>query len=328
MAGNCLAGDSCQFSHDPSTSASALSVSDSTSPYGTPPQIYHLQDQYEQFPSLQSGNRSNSSSFSIPANGQIPTFTPMSQQRTRGSHQHSSSRPQSRPTSRHQHRPDAMLSAPSVDDPEVFPTLASLNAKRASKHHGQRSRHSHNNAHEKDAPGSLADVVRMSPSPAPNQRKIEAMKKVRSTTSSESAAAQRIPQPQHIPWLETGARANQQYLKYRQEAIKHGSVRNKFLQRSNTHPFTMIYLSWLTFLVPHKPGIETMHVLQKPSPCEAKLKTTPCAKPTVRPQKPCTKNETSILPTAHHPYTSPMMNSISTSMDFILRKPSSISRMC
>jgi hypothetical protein len=31
--------------------------------------------------------------------------------------------------------------------------------------------------------------------------------------------------------LETGARANQQYLKFRQEAIKHGSIRNKFLQR-------------------------------------------------------------------------------------------------
>jgi hypothetical protein len=204
-----------------------LSVNDI---YSAPPQVYHLQDQYDQFPSLQSGSRSNSSTFSIPPNGHFPTFTPMSQQRTRSGYQHSGSRPQSRPTSRHQHRPDSQLSAPSVDDPEAFPTLASLNAKRASKHHGQRSRHGHNNF-EKEVPGSLADVVRMSPSPAPGQRKIDAMKKVRSTASSESAAAQKIPQPQHIPWLETGARANQQYLKYRQEAIKHGSVRNKFLQR-------------------------------------------------------------------------------------------------
>lgn len=233
MAGNCLAGDSCQFLHDPSTLVSTLSVNDSPSPslYGTPPQFYHLQDQYDQFPSLSSGNRSNSSSFTIPASGQFPTFTPMSQQRTRSGYQHGSSRPQSRPTSRQQHRPEAQLSAPSVDDPEAFPSLASLNAKRASKHHGQRTRHGHNNFIEKEAPGSLADVVRMSPSPAPNQRKIEAMKRVRSTASMETVAAQRIPQPQHIPWLETGARANQQYLKYRQEAIKHGSVRNKFLQR-------------------------------------------------------------------------------------------------
>ena len=231
LAGNCLAGDSCQFSHDPSTLVSTLNVSDSPSPYGTPPQFYHLQDQYDQFPALQSGIRSNSSSFTIPASGQFPTFTPMSQQRTRSGYQHSGSRPQSRPTSRHQHRPEAQAAAPSVDDPEAFPTLASLNAKRASKHHGQRSRHGHNNFNEKEVPGSLAEVVRMSPSPAPSQRKIEAMKKVRSTGSSESAAALKIPQPHHIPWLETGVRANQQYLKYRQEAIKHGSVRNKFLQR-------------------------------------------------------------------------------------------------
>jgi hypothetical protein len=231
LAGNCLAGDSCQFSHDPSTLLSPMNVSDSPSLYGTPPQIYHLQDQYDQFPALQSGNRSSSStSFTIPANGQFPTFTPMSQQRTRSGYQHSASRPQSRPTSRHQHRPEAQSSAPSVDDSDAFPTLASLNAKRASKHHGQRSRHGHN-VNEKEVPSSLADVVRMSPSPAPSQRKLEAMKRVRSTGSSETAAAQKIPQPQQIPWLETGARANQQYLKHRQEAIKHGSVRNKFLQR-------------------------------------------------------------------------------------------------
>lgn len=210
---------------------STLSVSDSPSPFGTPPQFYQLQDQYDQFPALQSGNRTNNSSFTIPSNGQFPTFTPMSQQRTRGGYQHNTSRPQSRPTSRHQPRPDSQASAPSVDDPEAFPTLASLNAKRASKHHGQRSRHGHNNVVEKEVPGSLADVVRMSPSPAPSQRKLEAMKRVRSSASSETAAAQKIPQPQHIPWLETGSRANQQYLKYRQEAIKHGSVRNKFLQR-------------------------------------------------------------------------------------------------
>jgi hypothetical protein len=85
---------------------------------------------------------------------------------------------------------------------------------------------------EKEAPSSLADVVRMSPSPAPSQqRKVETGRKIRTYGGSESAAARKIPEPQHIPWLETGAGANQQYLKYRQEAIKHGSIRNKFLQR-------------------------------------------------------------------------------------------------
>jgi DNA-nicking Smr family endonuclease len=72
----------------------------------------------------------------------------------------------------------------------------------------------------------------MSPSPAlGQQRKVETGRKIRTYGGSESAAARKIPEPQHIPWLETGARANQQYLKYRQEAIKHGSIRNKFLQR-------------------------------------------------------------------------------------------------
>ncbi|EMR62293.1 putative ccch zinc finger and smr domain containing protein [Eutypa lata UCREL1] len=36
--------------------------------------------------------------------------------------------------------------------------------------------------------------------------------------------------PKHIPWLETGDKANKGYLKARQEAIKHGGLRNKFLQ--------------------------------------------------------------------------------------------------
>lgn len=209
-----------------------LNISDSTGLQGTPPQVYRLHDQYDQLPVQQNGYRSNSSSFAIPPNGQIPTFTPLSQQRARGGYQQGSSRPRSRPTSRHQHRPESQLSAPSVDDPEAFPTLASLNAKRSSKHHGQRPRHGHNNLIEKDVSATLADMPRMSPSPAPGQRKSDAMKKVRAETpASESGAAQNIPQPQHIPWLETGARANHQYLKYRQEAIKHGSVRNKFLQR-------------------------------------------------------------------------------------------------
>ena len=231
LAGSCLAGDSCQFSHDPSVFISSLNVNDTTAIQGTQ-QGSQLQDQGEHFPALQPQTfRSSGHTFTPQANGQFPTFTPMSQQRNRGAQQGfgSNSRPHSRPNSRHQNRPEAQ-SALSMDDPEAFPTLASLSAKRGSKHHGHRSRHGHANF-EKDSPSSLAELVRMSPSPAPGSRKAEATKKIRPSGPSDSAAAQKIPQPQHIPWLETGEKANQQYLKHRQEAIKHGSIRNKFLQR-------------------------------------------------------------------------------------------------
>lgn len=232
LAGGCLAGDSCQFSHDPSVFTQSMNINDAPAIYGTPPHGFQLQDQAEQFPKLHSQSQRPSAHTFVPqANGQFPTFTPMSQQRGRGGHQNydSNSRPHSRPTSRQQQRTDPQSSL-SMDDPEAFPTLASLNAKRTSKHHGPRSRHGQGNA-EKELPSSLADVVRMSPSPAPGQRRVEATKKVRSSGGPDTAAALKIPQPQRIPWLETGERANQQYLKYRQEAIRHGSVRNKFLQR-------------------------------------------------------------------------------------------------
>jgi hypothetical protein len=86
-------------------------------------------------------------------------------------------------------------------------------------------------------PNSMADIVRMSPSPAPGSPRLESKKLGRhgSVTAlrngENSAAAQAIPSPKHIPWLETGERANKAYLKARQEAIKHGGLRNKFLQR-------------------------------------------------------------------------------------------------
>jgi hypothetical protein len=83
----------------------------------------------------------------------------------------------------------------------------------------------------------LAEIVKMSPSPSPAAARQEAKKMGRNGSSSSirngenSAAAQAIPNPKHIPWLETGERANKAYLKARQEAIKHGGLRNKFLQR-------------------------------------------------------------------------------------------------
>ncbi|KAI9877993.1 MAG: hypothetical protein M1823_007020, partial [Watsoniomyces obsoletus] len=211
MNGHCLAGDACQFSHDPSLLVNHLSVNDSAPP------SFQLQEQFEQFPAL----APRGSGLSAAANGFVP-----SAQRGRGFGLAPGSRPQSRPSSRHQNRPETPSSL-SVDDPDSFPTLGS--AKRASKHHGHRSRHGHGSGDRE--PSSLADLVRMSPSPIPTQpRRTDPSRKIRTYGGSDSMAARKIPEPQHIPWLETGTKANQQYLKYRAEAIKHGSIRNKFLQ--------------------------------------------------------------------------------------------------
>lgn len=223
MNGNCLAGDACQFSHDPALLINHLSVADNAQS-----QPFQLQDQQDQFPAL-SGSTVRSALQAGLAAGN--NFVP-SNQRNRSAlgAMGSNSRPQSRPNSRHQNRPETPSSL-SMDDPEAFPSLGSLSGKRGSKHHGHRSRHGHTPL-EKEIPSLLADVVRMSPSPAPGQqRRNEIGRRIRTYGGSESAAARKIPEPQHIPWLETGGGANQQYLKFRQEAIKHGSIRNKFLQR-------------------------------------------------------------------------------------------------
>lgn len=224
MAGTCLAGAACPFSHDPTALMNSLSLNDNASAPDTPPQSFQVPDNYDQFPSL-SGQRAPNNPFNLQPNGQVPVFIPAAQ-RARNS-----SRTRSRPSSRHQNHTE-LTSAPSVDDPDAFPTLSAVNTKGGKKHHGKRGGHGHSSTTKEaqNVPGSLADVVRMSPSPSPAQRRTEVMKRIR-PSGPESSAAQKIPAPQHIPWLETGERANQQYLKYRQEAIKHGSVRNKFLQR-------------------------------------------------------------------------------------------------
>lgn len=147
----------------------------------------------------------------------FPNFTP-------------GSRPQSRTGSRHTSRA-ATPSVPAVDDNEAFPSLGSAAAaKPVKRHHGKRGGHGHNK--EQIAPNNLADVVRMSPSPGPVQLR-KTLRTAKSFTGSRenSAAAQSIPAPEHIPWLETGDSANKAYLQARAEAFKHGSLRNKFLQR-------------------------------------------------------------------------------------------------
>jgi hypothetical protein len=143
---------------------------------------------------------------------------------------HGSDRPRSRPVSRQQAK-----EAPALDDNEAFPSLGSA-SKHGKKHHGKRGGHGH--GHKENAtPSSLADIVKMSPSPGPGSPRSDAKKPGRNGTTNaipngeNSAAARSIPSPKHIPWLETGDRANKAYLKARQEAIKHGGLRNKFLQR-------------------------------------------------------------------------------------------------
>ena len=219
--GNCLAGDKCPFSHDPSALVSNLSVDDSQ--HASPPMAQpYMDNTTEAFPPLQSP---------APAgdqwDGQYSTYpTALQGIHPGGSGNESMNHfPHHQPTSQPQNR-GLNPTAPSVDDPDAFPTLAAVGSKNTGKKQGKRGA----TASSKDStPSSLADVVRLTPSPA---AKGKPMSKNQERTSREaSAAAQAIPAPQHIPWLETGSRANQQYLKYRAEAIQHGTVRNKFLQR-------------------------------------------------------------------------------------------------
>ena len=242
--GNCLAGETCIFSHDPSNLINRLAVEENSMLDNSPPfmQAHHnfqIQD-YNSFPSLQSippdqwpspyqaqarslayGGPYGVGGYSAP-----PPF--MAQQAFAG--ETSSQRSHSRPGSRQNSR-EPTPSVPSVDDTEAFPTLGSVSTKGGKKHHGKRGGHGHRE-HKEPVANSLADLVRMSPSPGPAQlRKPGKSGKGAANSRENSAAAQAIRSPQHIPWLETGDRSNKAYLRARQDAIKHGGLRNKFLQR-------------------------------------------------------------------------------------------------
>lgn len=224
MMGNCLAGDTCIFSHDPAQLMNKLAMDDGSTP---PKQTGISLSDHNSFPSLQPGTPEHSSSYSsfhgaglTPPPGLKPFYP-------------DGPRPRSRPGSRHQQKEVAAV-APQLDDNDAFPTLGSAAAaKQGKKHHGKRGGHAHK---ENFAPSSLAEIVKMSPSPAQGVRQdTKRLGRTGSSTSirngENSAAAQAIPSPTRIPWLETGERANKAYLKARQEAIKHGGLRNKFLQR-------------------------------------------------------------------------------------------------
>ena len=246
LQGNCIAGDRCLFSHDPTVMMQQLAIANSgnSTPQQFPPN-FQLQD-YDSFPALQpSTSNPYDQSIDVDSAGLaaalqqqalaaqvapahlFPSFVPTGPRH--------GSKPNSRPGSRHNSRAPTP-NQPNFQDDEAFPTLGSAAAtKPIKRHHGKRGGHGHyNNSAIPTQSSNLADVVRMSPSPGPNAR--EAMRRGlrnnRSFTSSRenSSAAMAIPGPTDIPWLETGEKANLAYLKARQEAFKHGGLRNKFLQ--------------------------------------------------------------------------------------------------
>ncbi|UNI14501.1 hypothetical protein JDV02_001123 [Purpureocillium takamizusanense] len=224
VTGNCLAGDTCIFSHDPSKLLSKLSLEDASTNKGQGnPQLHDPNS----FPALQQDSPSLR-----PATLAVASFNPPPGPRS--IHGTESPRLRSRPGSRQQAK-DITTSAPAIDDNEAFPSLGSVSVRQGKKHHGKRGGHGHNHK-ENLAPSSLADIVKRSPSPVPGPSRPESRRSgtngaaTSGRTGENSPAAQAIPSPKHIPWLETGERANKAYLKARQEAIKHGGLRNKFLQ--------------------------------------------------------------------------------------------------
>ena len=246
VQGNCMAGNACLFSHDPALLMQQLAFAESGP--GTPQQFtpnFQLQD-YDSFPALQptTSNPYEDSSHLDASNltaalknqqallqqppGLFPSLVPTGPRYPSRSH--------SRPNSRHTSRA-ATPSQPNIQDDQAFPTLGSAAAAKPSKRHqGKRGGHGYtvSPGSQNAQPNNLADVVRMSPSPGPNSR--EAMKRgLRNnrsffSTREHNAAAMEIPAPVDVPWLETGSAANQAYLRARQEACKHGGLRNKFLQ--------------------------------------------------------------------------------------------------
>ncbi|KAL7960501.1 hypothetical protein V8C34DRAFT_276529 [Trichoderma compactum] len=222
VMGNCLAGETCIFSHDPTKLVSKMSLESGTNTPTRSHSSLMLQD-LNSFPSLQSGDSdgafvgSPNFAFGIGASPGLRSLRA------------ESPRPRSRPGSRHQAKENHAV-APALDDNEAFPSLGSAIAKQGKKHHGKRGGHGHK---ENGTPSSLADIVKMNPPASPRLEVRKPVSNGNGTTGrdgEDSAAALAIPSPKHIPWLETGEHANKAYLKARQDAIKHGGLRNKFLQ--------------------------------------------------------------------------------------------------
>jgi len=234
MAGNCLAGDSCMFSHDPSALISRLNVDGEPASTAAIQPNFTLQD-YDSFPALTptTSNPYESDSTGIASPSRATSSLAKSAMNPFANFVPSNptSRPETRPTSRQASRA-ATPSAPAFNDDEAFPTLGSAATTRASKrHHGKRG-HGHSAHKESPVSSSLAEVVRMTPSPAPMLQTRKGLRPTKSFTGSRenSTAALAIPAPDQVPWLETGENVNRAYLKARADAFRHGGLRNKFLQ--------------------------------------------------------------------------------------------------
>ncbi|CAD0091573.1 unnamed protein product [Aureobasidium mustum] len=237
LAGTCLAGESCIFSHDPSALMTRLTMDENATPPSQSIQPnFQLQD-YDSFPALQPTNsnpydQSYDPSMLNSLQSQPPTVSTLNPFAMFVPSSNASVQSSSRPNSRHQSR-TATPSTLAVNDDEAFPTLGSAAASRSSRRHGKRG---HGNTANKESPvpipSSLADVVRMTPSPSPQIQTRRGLRSGKSNTGSRenSAAAMAIAAPEHIPWLETGESANKAYLKARAEAFRHGGLRNKYLQ--------------------------------------------------------------------------------------------------
>ncbi|KAF8456236.1 hypothetical protein BGX38DRAFT_1087566 [Terfezia claveryi] len=205
VMGSCLAGDTCIFSHDPSISLSKLGPSAGTS---TPPAQVHFHDP-SAFPSLTGEQWTSSHPVSPP-----PGFKTLIL---------------SRPASRQQNRDMLHTGVPQVDDTEAFPSLSSATKpkKNARRNHNV---HTGQSSPIPTGPSSLADVVRMG-SPSPAGKRFTAVPISSPNMKNKRVqAVNSIPPPTQIPWLETGNPLNKSYLKHRGIAIKHGGLRNKYLQ--------------------------------------------------------------------------------------------------
>jgi len=239
LAGSCLAGDSCIFSHDPASLMNSLALHNNPTYMVSPAHEHtqpnlHLQD-YDSFPSLRNVEQDRcsvgfeSSLRNLYASQEKIAPPPGFSSRPALAPEFIPSQSPSRPISRHQ-SPGPRTSNLAMDDSEAFPTLGSAAVRVPKKHHGKRG-HGHSHREKENGPNSLADVVRMSSSPLSSPRQILRPRSSYTSSRENSSAAQAIPAPEQIPWLETGARANKAYLKARLVAISHGSARNKFLQR-------------------------------------------------------------------------------------------------
>ncbi|RFU79116.1 nuclear wd prl1 [Trichoderma arundinaceum] len=225
VMGNCLAGETCIFSHDPSKLVSKMSLESGANTPTKSHSSLMLQD-LNSFPSLQSGDSDQYGNFVGSPNFASGIASSPGMRSLRAE----SPRPRSRPGSRQQLKENHAV-APALDDNEAFPSLGSAIAKQGKKHHGKRGGHGHK---ENGNPSSLADIVKMNPPASPRLEMRKPLSNGNSAVGKDgenSPAALAIPSPKHVPWLETGERANKAYLKARQEAIKHGGLRNKFLQR-------------------------------------------------------------------------------------------------